>query len=129
MKQYNKAINAINNTIRISPKAHDLYLTGGVFYEKIKDTISSKKYFQKSLQICDAVLDTMHSINKDYLMLASNKAVTLIMLGQQTKADELLKQLANTENDEEIKKNILLMVGKKKEDLIEQMTSAPSNTK
>jgi tetratricopeptide (TPR) repeat protein len=129
LQQYDKAIIAINNTIRINPKAPDLYLTGGLFYEKIKDTISSKKYFQKSLQICDAVLDTMNSTNKNYLMLASNKAVVLIMLEQQTKADELLKQLANSETDEVIKKNILLMIGKKKEDLIEQMTSAQRTDK
>ncbi|GAB2815383.1 hypothetical protein GCM10027043_14590 [Ferruginibacter profundus] len=122
LQQYNKAITAINNTIRINPGAQDLYLLGGIFYERLNDSISSVPYFKKSLQICDAVLDTIHNTNTNYLILASNKAITLIMLGQQTKGNELLKQLAGTQTDETMKKNLLLITTKNKKDLITEMT-------
>ncbi len=74
LKQFDKAVETMNECIRIKPSAHDLYLTGGILYEKIGDTISSKKYFQKSLTILNPVLDTMNSHHSDYEMLVSNKA-------------------------------------------------------
>src|SRR5690349_12858874 len=51
LNDYKAGIVAINNLIRLAPNAHDLYLTGGMLYERITDSISSKKYFEKSLSI------------------------------------------------------------------------------
>jgi tetratricopeptide (TPR) repeat protein len=123
LKEYNKAIVAINNILRLEPNANDVYLMGGMFYEKIKDTITSKIYFQKSLTICNSALDTMNVNNRDYSMLVGNKAVNLIMLGEQAQADKLLKKLSETEtNDEDFKKMTLSLAGKPKQELIDEMT-------
>jgi len=123
LKQFDKAVLTINKLIQLRPSAHDLYLTGGILYERIGDTVSSKAYLTKSLTICSAVLDTMSVTNRDYEMLMSNKATNLIMLDNQQKANEILKQLYDKQTDEELKKNTLSMMNKNKKQLLELWTS------
>jgi tetratricopeptide (TPR) repeat protein len=92
-KKFKNAIIAINECIRIKPNAHDLYLMGGMLYRKVKDTVNSKEYFQKSLTICNNVLDTMSKNNRNYEMLTGNKAIDLIMLGDEKSGNEVFKNL------------------------------------
>ncbi len=130
LKEYNKAVLAINNCIRIRPNAHDLFLTGGILYEKIRDTISSKSYFEKSLKICNSVLDTMKANNTNYIFLSTNKAVNLIMLGDAATANRTLKHLYDTLPDAgefaaEEKKYILSFINKNKTDLIKKILLDP----
>jgi len=119
LKQYDKAIVATQNLIRLRPGAHDLHTFAGIFYEKINDSISSKKYFQKSLSICNTVLDTMRLKNIDYEMFTINKAVNLIMLNRNTEANRLLNQLAATQAGGEMKEIAVSMIGLNKDALIE----------
>ncbi len=122
LNQFDKAILTINNCIRIRPNAHDLYLTGGIIYARIGDSASAKKYFQKSLTILNPVLDTMNVNNNVYAMLVGNKAVNLIMLGNDKQLNELLNNLSVSQIDTEIKKNILAMKRINKKELINRMT-------
>ena len=110
LKQYTKAILTNNNLIRIKPFAHEIYLTSGLLYMKMSDTLTSRNYFQKSLTICNNALDTMNVNNKNYVMLVSDKAFNLIMLGENKKLNELLQSLSAREIDVELKKNILSMM-------------------
>ena len=123
LKQYDKAISTTQNLIRLRPDAHDLYIIGGVFCEKNNDTISSKKYFQKSLAICNVVLDTMSFKNSNYEMIMTNKAVNLIMLNRKAEANTLLKKLVETQSDGEMKKITLSMMNLNKNQLIEMYYS------
>lgn len=127
LKQYDEAILATQNLIRLRPDAHDLYILGGVFCEKNNDTISSKKYFQKSLLICNVVLDTMSFKNSDYEMIMINKAVNLIMLNKNAEANILLKKLGKTQSDGEMKKITLSMMDLNKNQLIEMYYSDKNN--
>jgi tetratricopeptide (TPR) repeat protein len=122
LKQFDKAVLTVNKLIQLRPSAQDLYLTGGILYERIGDTVSSKQYFTKSLTICTAVLDTMSVTNRDYDMLLTNKAANLIMLGYQQQANEILKKLYDKQTDEELKMNTLLMMNKSKKQLLEFWT-------
>jgi tetratricopeptide (TPR) repeat protein len=122
LNQFDKAVLTINNCIRIRPYAHDLYLTGGLLYARTGDTISAKKYFQKSLEILNPVLDTMKTNDNNYEMLVGNKAVNLLMLGYDKQLDDLLKQLSNSQLDTAITKNILVMRGMNRKVLIIKMT-------
>jgi tetratricopeptide (TPR) repeat protein len=123
LKQFDKVIMTVNKLVSLKPSAHDLYMTGGLFYEKIGDTVSSQKYFQKSLTICNNVLDTMSSMNRDYKLLVGNKAVNLLMLGDTTQADKILKLLYDSQSDDELKKMTLSLINKSKKELIEQLTN------
>ncbi len=124
LKQFDKALETINECIRINPLAHDLYTTGGILYEKIGDTISSKKYFQKSLTIVNPVLDTMAVQNMNYEMLATNKAINLIMLGDNKTGNDLLKAIADRQQEPELKEMILSFMNKSKKELIEMRTDS-----
>jgi len=117
-KQYDKAIVAIQSLTRIQPLAHDLYLTGGMLYESTGDSISSKKYFQKSLAICNMVLDTMSVSHRDYEMMVGNKAANLIMLGHPEQAKEVLQKLYDSIMDEELKSKLLLLMKKSRSELL-----------
>ena len=119
LKQIDNAVLTVNKLIQLRPAAHDLYLTGGILYERLGDTISSKSYFEKSLRICNSVLDTMSIKNSDYEMLVGNKAVNLIMLGDQTSAQELLKKLYERQANKEQKRWTASLMNKNKKQLLE----------
>ena len=123
LKQFDKSISTVNKLIQLRPSAHDLYLTGGILYERTGDSISAIPYFDKSLTICNDVLDTMSTQNREYEILVGNKAINLIMLGDTKKANDILKNLYDNQNHEELKKMTLSLINKNKKELIEQFTS------
>lgn len=121
LKQFDRAILTVKKLIQLRPDAHDLYLTEGMLYERIDDSISSRPYFEKSLAICNAVLDTMNKTNKDYDLILGNKAVNLIMLGEGVKANELLKKLYDNAPDQEHKLKLSYLMNKSKKEVIARM--------
>ena len=128
LKQFNKAILTNNKLIQLRPNAHDLYMTGGMFYEQVGDTASSKAYFNKSLTICNAVLDTMNRKNRDFVMVTTNQAIDLIMLNDSAKANKVLKDLYGSQPDDPQydnveKKYIQSLMNKSKRDLIDFMNN------
>ena len=123
LKRFDKAVETMNECIRIKPMSHDLYTTGGILYEKIGDTFSSRKYFQKSLTILNPLLDTMKVQNMNYEMLISNKAINLIMLGDNKAGNDLLKSIADRQKEPELRDFTLSFMNKSKKELVEMMTN------
>ena len=116
--KFDKAIIASKNLIRLKPDAHDLYIVCGIFFERISDTISSKIYFRRSLNLCNLALDTMQFKNRDYEMFTINKAVNLIMLNRNSESNNLLKKLSETQADGDLKRITLSMINLNKKQLI-----------
>jgi tetratricopeptide (TPR) repeat protein len=130
LKQYDKAIKTVDELLKLHPDEQYLIMIQGGLYERIGDTISSKKCFQKSLVICNKVLDTMSKTNNDYIMFVTDKAVNMIMLGDSTKANTILQTLYDNQPEDSVfdnadKKFILSFMHKSKTELlqIEQDTS------
>jgi tetratricopeptide (TPR) repeat protein len=128
LKQYDKAIVTSENLIRIRPTFPDIYVTRGGLYERINDTLSAKNDFQKALSLYDNILDTMGVGNRDYDMLFMNKAVDLIMLGEQAKGNVLLKQLYDRQTDEDLKDLTQSFMNKGRKELLEMMDHPQSAT-
>ncbi len=128
LKQYSKAIIAINNLIRMQPNANVFYFNGGIIYEKMGDTISSRNYFQKSLEICTKVLDTMKVENRNYEMLSTNKAVDLIMLGEKEEGNLLLIRVYENQADKSQKAMALSFMNKSKSEIVEMITNPPAES-
>lgn len=124
LKQFNKAVEAVNQCLRIKPSAYDLYLTGGILYEKMGDTITSKKYFHQSLTILNLVLDTMKVKDMTYDMLMSNKGINLIMLDDYKASKDLFKALLDKEQEPDLKEMTLSYMNKTKKELVDMMTSS-----
>jgi tetratricopeptide (TPR) repeat protein len=123
LKQFGKLISTNNKLIQLRPSAYDLYLRGGLFYEQNADTVSANRYFNKSLTICNAVLDTMNKKNRDFVMLKTNRAINLIMLNDSATANNILKVLYENQPDDPQfdnveKKYIQSLLGKNKKYLI-----------
>jgi tetratricopeptide (TPR) repeat protein len=118
-KDYDKAIETIKNLVRISPNANDTYFNGGIIYELMGDTISSRRYFQKSLEICNKILDTMSAPNKNYALLAVSKSANLIMLGQQINGNLFLKQVYEKQADSSLKQWMYPFLNKTKQGMID----------
>jgi Flp pilus assembly protein TadD len=127
LKEFNNAILTINQLIRLRPSAHDLYLTGGVLYEQSGDSISARRFYEKSLAICTITLDSMNKKNTAYEMLLGNKAINYIMLGDTTKANEILGTLLANQTDGEMKRITLSMMNKNRDELLRQF-SLPNPT-
>ena len=124
LKKYREAIITFDELLRLRPNAHDLLIMKGGLYEKIGDTLSSKKCFQKSLTICDKALDTMTKTNSDYLMFVTGKAINMIMLGDSAKANNILQALYNSQPEDSSfgnvdKKFILSFMHKSKAELLQ----------
>jgi len=127
-KQFDKALLTNNKLIQLRPTAHDLYLRNGMLYLQLGDTANANTNFMKGLAICNSVLDTMTKANRDYLMLTTNQAIALIMLGDTAKADKILKTLYDYQPDDPNfdnveKKYIQSLMGKSKSDLIDMMNN------
>ena len=129
LKQFDNAIATINKLILLRPGAHDLYLQCGFLYERVNDTVSSKAYFTKSFTICSAVLDTMSYTNSDYDLILSNKAINLVMLGEQEQANKTFKKLYDRQSDENSKNMVLSIMNKSKIQLLKLLTTTDSNAK
>ncbi len=124
LKRFNKAVETINECIRIKPWAYDLNFTGGILYEKVGDTISSKKYFQKSLKIINSVLDTVKNKNLDYEVLLSFKAVNLIMLDDFKGGNALLNDFVDRQKESDLKEMALSYMNKSKKELVDMLTDS-----
>lgn len=128
LKQFDKLIWTNNKLIQLRPLAHELYLRGGIFYEEIGDAESAKGYFNRSLKICNAVLDTMNTKNRDFVMLTTNKAINLIMLNDSAIANNILKVLNDNQPDDPKfenveKKYIQSLMNKNKKDLLDLLNN------
>jgi tetratricopeptide (TPR) repeat protein len=123
LKLLDKSVLAVTNLIRLEPNAHDIYILRGIFYEKMKDTISSRSDFTKSINICNKVLDTMKTNNKDYEFIMINKAVNLILLDRNNESDIFLKNFSNYQKESELKNITLSMIGLNKFELIDKYYS------
>lgn len=121
LKEFKKAIVSVKSMIRIRPKAPDLYESCGSLYDLTGDSNSADGYFKKFLTLYDAVLDTMSIKNRDYDMLYFNKAIALIMAGDQAKGNMLLKVLYDRETDSDYKEMIGSTMNKSRRELIESM--------
>jgi tetratricopeptide (TPR) repeat protein len=125
IKQFDKALLAVNNLIRIRPSAHDFYLTRGFLYYRLANMKASKLDFQQALTICSKVLDTMSLKSKNYDYICLDKAISLVMLGQQSEGQVILKQIYNRQTDSSWKKYYGSYLNKSPKQLVDLLDSPP----
>lgn len=118
LKQFDKALITAFDLKRIKPNAPDYYVTIGMLYDIKGDTVLSKTYFAEAATCYDKILDTMSTSNKDRDMLLMNKAVNLVLIGQQGQGNKILKQLYDRQHDEAYREMIALFMNKTKDEII-----------
>ena len=127
LKKFDKAVETMNECIRIAPWAYDLYFAGGILYEKIGDTISSKRYFQKSLKLTNSALDTMKARDLNYEVLVNSKAVNIIMLDDYKGGNDMLKEIADRQQEPDLKEMTISYMNKRKKEIVDMLTDSKYN--
>ena len=128
LKQFDKALLTVNKMISLRPTALDFYLTRGYLHYRLGDENSSKADYQKSLTICTNVLDTMSVTNRNYDYLSLDKAISLIMLGEQDKGNQIIKELYDKQTDSTFKEYYGSYLNKNAKEIF-KMLDSPSAEK
>src|SRR5205085_1604053 len=80
LKRYDEALPVAKKLNVLRPESPIYYFSTGLLYERLHDTISSKKFFTEANTHFDRMLDTMNKKNTGYESLMVNKAINLILL-------------------------------------------------
>ena len=121
LNQLDKALLSAYSLKRIKPDNPEYYVTIGMIYDLKSDTITSKRFFDEAATRYNAILDTMSATNKDYDMLLMNKAVNLVLIGQQQEANDILKQLYDKHKDESYREILASFMNKSKQDILNNL--------
>lgn len=122
LRKFDKALVTAKNLNRIKPESPDYFVIAGIIYAEIGDKISSQKYFIEAATHYDKILDTMSKENKHYDDLLMNKAVNLILVGQQQKGNDILKQLYDKQKGGSYKEIIFSFMNKTRQEIIDNFT-------
>jgi tetratricopeptide (TPR) repeat protein len=108
-KEYDKALYEIEMIIKKKPDLAEGWTYAGMLREGLGDTLVAKKYYEKSVEIFN---ERILNPEKEKQIIANrlNRAVSLILLGQEKDGKEELKKLKGEKPDykfidELIKKN------------------------
>jgi tetratricopeptide (TPR) repeat protein len=121
LKRYKDALLTAKNLIRIKPENPDGHVMAGGIYWKLEDSVSSIEHFTKAAVFFDKILDTMKTSNKMYETFLLNKAVNLILLGQDQKGDKILKELYNNQKDEVHREMFGMFLNKSKDQILNDL--------
>ena len=126
LKQYNNALKTALQINRLRPNSPSSYVTPGILNEKLGNTISSHYYFTTAIKKYDNILDTMSTKNKYYYVHLLNKAIDLILAGQQVNGNVILKQLYNKESNSLNKENIQHYMNKSRKEILDDIFNPKS---
>lgn len=119
LKQYDQALLTAHDLKRLKPAMPDYYTTIGILYDIKGDTVSSSKFFAEASAKFDSILDTMSKTSMNYDILLMNKAINLILLDEQQKGNDILKQLHDKHKEEGYRESLALLRNKSKQELLE----------
>jgi tetratricopeptide (TPR) repeat protein len=121
LNRFNDALVTAKNLIRIKPQSPDAHTAVGMIYWKTGDSVSAINHFTKASTLFDKILDTMSKSNKYYESALMNKAFNFILLGQQEKGNEILRELYNKQTDEDQKKMYEQFLNKSRKEIIDDL--------
>jgi len=122
MNEFDSALSTAKNLHRIKPGSPDYFFVEGIIYDKMRDTISSQKYFRESENRYETILDTMNTSSKQYRSMLITKAANLKIIGQEQKGNDLLKQLRDSEKDDFQKEMLDSMIIDSKEQILDDFS-------
>ncbi len=123
LRQYTQAAVALDNCVRIKPYIIGNYISDGLMHIKLGDTADAKKYFQRSLLICNSVLDTIKTNSSYYPAVAIDKAIVEIILDKRDEANAVLKTFYNTEAGRLFKDDFIILFNKSRNDIIDSLVN------
>jgi len=99
-KQFDKALQASDKVVEIKPDLAEGWTFAGMLYDSQGDSLTAKKYYNKSIEIFDNRINNPEK-KKDLTANKLNRAVSLILLGQEVEGNDELRKL-RTENPDDL---------------------------
>lgn len=99
-KQFDKALQACDKVVEIKPDLAEGWAFAGMLYDRQGDSLKAKKYYSKSIEIFDNRINNPVK-KKDLKANRLNRAVSLILLGQEVEGKVELRKL-KTENPDDL---------------------------
>lgn len=119
LKQYGQALPTAKKINTLRPEDPVPYVSVGLLYEALHDTLSSQKYFAAANMHFQKILDTMNKANASYEQFIMNKAINLVLLGQQENGNALLRELYDDTKSDLMKETISPLRNKTKQEILE----------
>jgi tetratricopeptide (TPR) repeat protein len=116
-KQFDKALLASDKVVEIKPDLAEGWTFAGMLYDRQGDSLTAKKYYNKSIEIYDNRINNPEKKN-DLTVNRLNRAVSLILLGQEVEGKNELRKL-KTENPDDLMIDEFLKMNK--QDYIRQL--------
>ena len=120
-KKYDRSLEAEQHLIRLSHRHPDHLAATGILYFRLKDTASANQYFSEALQGYNSILDTVQPGTYDYDYFVMNKGILMIMQGDQTAGNTLLKELYTATTDTLMQRSMLDFIDKSPEEILEKV--------
>ena len=119
LKQYQNALKTASKLHKMRPEAPDYFVIIGILYENLRDSINSKIYFNNALPYYDRDLDTIKKGSYSYETHLLNKALDLILVGQEQEGNQIIKKLYEKQTDEIHKYSFSVFMNKPRQFIIE----------
>ena len=116
-----KALNTLQNMIRIRPTIPEFYLYSGIIYIEKGDSLMADKYLSLAKVYIDKILDTMSKSNIAYQVLLSDKAYTLILKGEEEKARAMETEILELKMDSLYRAEFLGFLRKSRKEIIDSL--------
>ncbi|MBN1396687.1 MAG: hypothetical protein JXA06_01520 [Bacteroidetes bacterium] len=116
-KQFDKALLASDKVTKIKPDLAEKWARAGILYDIQGDSLTAIKYYKKSIEIFD---DRIRNSDKEKDLTANrlNRAVSLILVGQEVEGKDEIRKL-KAENPDDLLIDEFLK--KSKQDYIRQL--------
>ena len=116
-KQFDKALQASDKVVEIKPDLAEGWTFAGMLYDRQGDSLTAIKYYKKSIKIYDDRIINPDK-KKDLYANRLNRAVSLILLGQESEGKDELRKL-KAENPDDIMVDEFIKINK--QDYIRQL--------
>jgi hypothetical protein len=120
-KEYDSALKTAYIIDRLEPGIPDYNLLIGLIYDTKGDRILSKKYVAKTLQLYNEILDTLDATTERYDNILMKKAVTLVLIGQESEGNQILNQIYHRRQNTELKEKVSLYLNKTRSEMIDRL--------
>jgi tetratricopeptide (TPR) repeat protein len=119
LKRYDKALITAKRMMYLMPNDTRYTLLTGLLYDRINDSLNGRKYFEKTITLCNKILDTLKTDEEDILQyLKLQKALAIFFSGDEVGGNKLLMKLARQQNLPSDAGGIHPYLNKSREDLI-----------
>ncbi len=117
--QKNEAFETLKKLEELRPNNPDLKVTAGIFLALNGDSLSARQKFLEADKIYTSIIDTLTQKTDPYQTTLTNKAVNLKLLGQEAKANKILKAVKTEMTDDNLKEMIESYITMTRTELLE----------